>query len=160
MKKNIFKIILLIAIDQMLKFIIINTVGVSGKAITVVPKLLSIIYVENSGAAFGMFLERFFLIALDIVIIVFLIRLSTSKKFNFSNNFKSGMSLIIAGGAGNLIDRIFRGHVIDYIDVSGMFNFPVFNFSDICIVVGVMMSFVIILIETVKSQEKSLDIKE
>lgn len=160
MKKNIFKIILLIAIDQMLKFIIINTVGVSGKAITVIPKLLSIIYVENSGAAFGMFLERFFLIALDIVIIVFLIRLSTSKKFNFSNNFKSGMSLIIAGGAGNLIDRIFRGHVIDYIDVSGMFNFPVFNFSDICIVVGVMMSFVIILIETVKSQEKSLDIKE
>lgn len=160
MKKNIFKIILLIAIDQMLKFIIINTVGVSGKAITVIPRLLSIIYVENSGAAFGMFLERFFLIALDIVIIVFLIRLSTSKKFNFSNNFKSGMSLIIAGGAGNLIDRIFRGHVIDYIDVSGMFNFPVFNFSDICIVVGVMMSFVIILIETVKSQEKSLDIKE
>ena len=63
------------------------------------------------------------------------------------------MSLILAGGFANLIDRIVRGYVIDYIDITKLFNYPVFNFADICIVIGVILVFIIIIINTIKSQE-------
>ena len=76
-----------------------------------------------------------------------------SKKYDFDDKAKLGLSLIVAGGIGNVIDRIFRGYVIDYIDISQLFNYPVFNFADICIVVGVILIMVIIIINTIKSQE-------
>ena len=41
--------------------------------------------------------------------------------------------------SGNLIDRLMRGFVIDYIDITPLFNFPVFNFADICIVIGAVL---------------------
>ena len=47
--------------------------------------------------------------------------------------------LIVAGGLGNLIDRIFRAFVVDYLDVSPLFHFPVFNFADCCVVVGTIL---------------------
>ena len=51
---------------------------------------------------------------------------------------KTGIALamVLAGGFGNLIDRIFRGFVVDFIDVSELINFPNFNFADIFIVLG------------------------
>lgn len=49
-----------------------------------------------------------------------------------------GASLLISGGIGNLIDRIFRLHVIDFIYFKCI-NFPVFNFADICVVIGVIV---------------------
>ena len=76
-----------------------------------------------------------------------------SKKYDFDDKAKLGLSLILAGGIGNVIDRIFRGYVIDYIDISKLFNYPVFNFADICIVVGVILIMLIIIINTIKSQE-------
>jgi len=76
-----------------------------------------------------------------------------SKKYKFDDKTKLGFSLILAGGIGNLIDRIFRGYVIDYIDISKIFSYPVFNFADICIVIGVILVIIIIIINTIKSQE-------
>ena len=48
----------------------------------------------------------------------------------------TSLLLIISGGISNLIDRIFRGGVVDFIDISQVINFPKFNLADICIVVG------------------------
>ena len=87
------------------------------------------------------------------MIIIVVAKLLASKKYNFEKNAKLGMTLIIAGGIGNLIDRVFRGYVVDYIDISELFNYPVFNFADICIVVGVILVMAIIIINTIKSQE-------
>lgn len=153
MKKNIFKIIILIAIDQIIKLIIFNTIGQSGNSITIIPNVLQLTYVENIGAAFGMFMTRIFLIGVDLLIIFVVIKLMVSKKYDFDDKAKLGFSLILAGGIGNLIDRIFRGYVIDYIDITELFNYPVFNFADICIVVGVILIMVMIIINTIKSQE-------
>ena len=47
----------------------------------------------------------------------------------------TALSLVLAGGISNLIDRIFRGRVVDFIDISPIINFPKFNLADICIVV-------------------------
>ena len=157
MKKNILMIIALILIDQIVKIIIFNTIGTSGETITLIPKILSLTYVENIGAAFGIFGERIILIGVNIVIIFVIVKLLTSKKYQFVKSAKFGMSLVLAGGIGNLIDRIFRGYVIDYLDITQLFNYPVFNIADICIVLGVVILFVTILINTVKSQENIND---
>lgn len=153
MKKNILKIILLVIIDQIIKIIVINTLGTSGNDIILIPHFLSFSYVENTGAAFGMWFSRIFLIGLDLMIIFIIIKLILSKKYELEKNAKLGLSLIMAGGIGNLIDRIFRGYVIDYIDITEFFEFPVFNFADICIVTGSIVVMAVIIINTIKSQE-------
>lgn len=153
MKKNIFRIIALVIIDQIIKIIVVNTLGVNGGSINIIPNILKLTYLENSFAAFGISLEGIFLIALEILIIFCIIKLMITKKFEVEQNIKFGLSLILAGGFGNLIDRIIRGCVIDYIDITNLFNWPIFNFADICIVSGVIFIVVMILINTVKRQE-------
>ena len=60
--------------------------------------------------------------------------------------------LIIAGGAGNLFDRIFRGFVVDYFEVK-LFNFAVFNFADCCVVIGaIMLLFYTIFLDKTKKE--------
>ena len=119
---NIILIILLVAVDQLIKVLILGSIGASGESITIIPRVLQLSYVENEGGAWGIFSERIYLI-------------------------------------GNLMDRIIRGFVIDYFDITPIFDYPVFNFADICIVVGVILLFIIIIVNTVKSQEKSIDEK-
>ena len=46
------------------------------------------------------------------------------------------LELIIAGGVSNLIDRLFRGFVVDYIDINQLMSFPIFNLADLCISIG------------------------
>ena len=62
------------------------------------------------------------------------------------------VNLIIAGGLGNLIDRVFRSYVIDYFEVK-LFRFAVFNFADCCIVIGAIIM-VILFIFFDKSEKK------
>ena len=54
--------------------------------------------------------------------------------------------MLISGGVSNLIDRIFRGYVVDYIDINQIFSYPVFNIADISVVIGVilLMGYIII----------------
>ena len=153
MKKNTFIILALILIDQIIKLIVVNTIGATGESIAFIPNILNFTYVENTGGAFGLFSGRLLLIGLDILIIYAVARLLLNKKYELDTKAKLGLSLIIAGGMGNLIDRIFRGYVIDYIDITELINIIVFNFADICIVSGVILVFIMILINTVKKQE-------
>lgn len=153
MKKYIPLIIILVIIDQLIKFIITSTIASSGVTISLIPGVLELSYVENIGAAWGLIPTRIFLIGLDIMIIFAIIKLSTNKQYELEENVKLGFSLILAGGIGNLLDRIFRGYVIDYIDINNILNYPVFNFADICIVVGIILVFIIIIKNTIKKQE-------
>lgn len=153
MKKNIVKILVLIIIDQLIKVMVIGTLGTRGESITLIPNFLNLTYIENTGGAFGISVERIFLIGVDLLIIFFIIKLMTNKKYQIENTANLGLSLILSGGIGNLIDRIFRGHVVDYIDMSKLFSFPIFNFSDILIVIGVILIIITIILNTIKSQE-------
>lgn len=76
-----------------------------------------------------------FIVISNIAIIITLVIFIILQKSKIDRWTLSGVAFIIAGGVGNVIDRIFRGFVIDYIDFSELINFPVFNFADICIVV-------------------------
>lgn len=152
MKRNMYLIILLIAVDQIIKILICNTIAVSNETIILLPHI-ALNYVENTGAAWGMFSERILLIFIDIIVIFVILKALLNKKYEFNNNAKLGMSLILAGGFGNLIDRIFRGYVVDYIDITRLFDYPIFNFADICIVVGVILVITVIIVNTIKDQE-------
>lgn len=127
-----------IGIDQLIKWVIISNVKLY-QLIEVLPNVLYITHTKNTGAAFGMLkgMRVFFIIvtvAVLISVIVLILR-TPAEKFNLS--WSIVCVLIISGGIGNLIDRILWAEVTDYIKVQ---FFPaIFNFADICVVLGVVL---------------------
>lgn len=104
--------------------------------ITLINGLLALTYVENRGAAFGMFSgKQLFLIIVSVGIIV-LLEYYLIKTRPQSKLMQLTIVLVVSGGIGNLVDRVFQGFVIDYIDINQLFSFPVFNFADICVTIG------------------------
>ena len=137
-KKYIFFILLtisLILLDQCSKILIVN--NIKGETVTIINNLLKFTYVENTGVAFGLNSNgNITNIILSIIVIVVILRFTILQKDKIDICTGISLSLIISGGMGNLIDRIFRGKVIDFIDISDILNFPMFNIADILIVVG------------------------
>lgn len=132
-------IVLLIAADQFLKYFMVNSVFAESLSRDLIKfgdlDIIGLRYVENRGAAFSSFEgARWFLIILTLALIVLLIVwvIKDKKKNPF---MVYSAAAVIAGGIGNLIDRIRLGYVIDYIEIR-LFNFAIFNFADICVVLG------------------------
>ena len=125
--------ILLAGVDQLIKYlVVVNLKPIS--SVTVIPGLFSLTYVENRGAAFGMLSNaRWIFILFTLIIIALIIFVLFKYRVN-SKLFNIAVILIIGGGIGNLIDRIFYGFVVDYLSVS--FFPPVCNFADYCITIG------------------------
>ena len=95
-------------------------------------------YIENRGAAFGIFSgKKFMLVGVTGAIIFILMILILLGKIKRCMLLWS-LALIIGGGIGNLIDRIFLGYVVDYLHIT-LFQFPVFNFADCCVVIGTIL---------------------
>ena len=137
-----FLVAVIVAIDQILKYIATATLKNAG-SIIVIPGLLELIYIENRGAAFGILQnQRWFFIIFALGMIFIFVYLINVKKIN-NKIFLTSAVLIIAGGLGNFIDRLFLGYVIDYIKLS--FFPPVCNFADYCITFGVVILTVYIL---------------
>ena len=136
-KVNFLIIITIIAIllDQIIKIIISSKVFNS--SILVIPHVLKLTYIQNTGAAFGIGSNSTSMfVAVNLVIIGLIIYFIFSKKEEISKLILIALHLIVAGGISNLIDRIIRGFVIDYIDISLLIIYPEFNLADIFIVVG------------------------
>ena len=108
---------------------------------------------ENRGAAFGIFQGRVGLLSIvTLAVIAVAVWLLISGKIRHKLAMWS-VGLIVAGGLGNLIDRIFRAFVVDYLDVSPLFHFPVFNFADCCVVIGTALMIFYILVLEPKQRE-------
>ena len=142
---GIIILLLIVFFDQVTKLIFIN------QNITIIPNFLSFNYTQNTGAAFNMGTNNIITIIIINVIIIGLI-----IKFIKDNDLHIGalvsLFIVLAGGISNLIDRIFRGFVIDFIDVN-IFNFPNFNVADICIVLGIIF-LIVITIKSMLCKEK------
>ena len=140
MKKVKFFVIniILITIDQIFKYyILINKENLPNNIINGV---LNFTYCENRGIAFGIGQGGAKIFAIITILIIIVALIYVILKFNKLKKLTLfGIALVISGGIGNLIDRLFRGYVIDYIDFSEIVDFPIFNFADICIVVGVII---------------------
>ena len=140
----------LLAIDQTLKYFVLRDLRPVG-TVTVIPGLLELTYVENTGAAFGLFKQVMWLVVAvtvvaTVAIIVLLFRYKRHSFFSYTT-----AALLMAGGIGNLIDRIAHGFVVDYIHV--LFFDYVFNFADCCITVGAVLFVIHVLFFTREGKE-------
>lgn len=130
---------LLVIIDQVIKSIIIQKMDFN-QSISVIKNFFSLTLIKNEGVAFGLLdkmPEVTFTLSFCIVIIIFI---EVLKKKNFTKMQIIYISMIVGGAIGNLIDRLRYSVVIDYLDFKIFgYNFPIFNFADTLIVIGVII---------------------
>ncbi|MCH1546498.1 MAG: signal peptidase II [Candidatus Marinimicrobia bacterium] len=131
--------VLIVVLDQLTKFIVHSTMNLYD-SIQVVPYLLNFTYIRNEGIAFGIYFEgaETIFIVLPILITIYLFYLLKNEEFQ--DKFSQiALFLIIAGAVGNIIDRIFRGYVVDFIDfhLNGM-HWYVFNIADSSVTIGLI----------------------
>jgi len=127
--------------DQIIKYIVIKTMAPS-QSIPLIKNLLHLTYVQNKGAAFGLFWGwQSVLILIGIALISFMVY----YYFRSAKSFWLSISLgfIVGGSAGNLIDRILRHYVIDFIDLR---FWPVFNLADTMINIGIYIIVIMLLL--------------
>ncbi len=131
----LFIVLSVIALDQITKFLIIGYLPLFD-SIEIFP-FLHIVNIRNTGAAFGMFksLGSSFFIGISVIAIIFVINLLIRNIYN-----SLGLSLVLGGAIGNLIDRILYGKVVDFIDFSiGSYHWPSFNVADSALTVGIIL---------------------
>ena len=135
--------IVLIVMDQLSKFATIKWLKPIG-TITVVEGIFDLNYVENRGAAFGIMQnQRWIFICLTIIITLALIFYKAKYKPK-DKVLNTSICLLVSGAIGNLIDRIFRGYVVDMLEVT-FINYPVFNVADCFVVIGAVLLSIYIL---------------
>ena len=140
---------IILLIDQFSKMIILNIINESK---IIIPKLLEIDIIKNIGIAFGLNNGNLKNIFITIVILIMIIGFIKKQYQNIDRNMMISLSLILGGGISNLIDRIIRGGVIDFIKVS---TFPIFNIADCLIVIGwVLLIICVVRIGTNKEMEE------
>lgn len=142
--------------DQIIKYYVSAYLQPIG-TVNVIDNLFKLTYVENRGVAFGMFTDmRWFFVVLTsamlALIIIYMFKKKPSGKFFYITS-----GLIIGGGIGNLIDRIFYGYVIDYLSIS--FFPPVCNFADYCITAGTIMLVIYLLFFSDMTKDEKKDCK-
>lgn len=149
MKKIFLFSFICILLDQIVKYIIHINLNV-GENINIINNFLSITFVKNTGAAFGILPNgRIFLVISTLIfltVIIYIIKTEKLDKF-----FTLIYSLLIGGIIGNLIDRMIFGYVIDFISFKLLnIYFPIFNIADICIVISCILYIYKILMEEYK----------
>ncbi len=139
-------ILSLVFIDQLTKWLVVLKLKPI-QDFPIIDKVFHLAYVENRGAAFGILQGRhLFFIIMTIIVMIFIMiyyfRLPSTRKYHW---MRLALILLAGGAIGNLIDRIRLGYVVDFLYFK-LIDFPVFNFADICVVVGVGVLSLFILI--------------
>ena len=124
-----------ILIDIFTKQAVIHNLELT-ESFPVIPRVLHFTYIRNTGAAFSLFQGHEWLRWLSLVVSLILIGIGIFKSFN--NIWEQlGFGSILAGAAGNGIDRLFFGSVVDFIDIK-LINFAIFNWADVSINLGII----------------------
>ena len=131
----------LVGIDQLTKWLAI--VHLKEKPpFLIIDQVFELTYLENTGAAFGLgkdqaWMRWIFIVLTFLILIVLTVVLMSGRYRRYKLVNISGI-LIIAGGIGNMIDRLVRGYVVDFLYFR-LIDFPVFNFADCCVVIGAIL---------------------
>jgi signal peptidase II len=136
MAKLLAIVLPLYGLDQLTKWLVLANFE-RGDARTIIPGFFNLVYVTNTGAAFGSFKERnLFFIVLSIVTAFVLVVLFARGFFREKWSFVA-LGLLLAGILGNVTDRLLHRHVIDFLDFYvGNAHWPAFNVADSCICVA------------------------
>lgn len=125
---------IVLGVDQIVKYLISAFFVSHPTAVEVIPSVFYLAYVRNTGIAFGLFRDHTTLLMIAIVgsIIALMIYVITTDDKKWYHRLAYGF--IFGGAFGNIVDRIYRGYVVDFLDFRIC---PVFNCADACISVGV-----------------------
>lgn len=135
-------VLALVTIDQITKALVASRMGLS-ESIPVIPGLLHFTYVRNTGMAFGLLSGadvpfKTLLVTLASILALAAVAYYALRSPGSDPSTRYGLTLILGGALGNIIDRVRLGYVIDFIDVFyGRSHWPAFNVADSAISVGV-----------------------
>jgi signal peptidase II len=141
---EVMTILSVIGIDQLTKQIVRQMVPLH-ETVNVIPGLLDVTHVQNTGAAFGLLNAAEFPYKPAVMIIIAAIALVAIAAYGAQLGFheriaRLGLSLILGGAFGNLIDRALVGHVVDFVDVYWRnSHFWAFNVADAAITIGAIL---------------------
>ena len=138
-------IVALIALDQWVKFEIVKNIQL-GEVQPFIPKIVSLTYLRNTGAAFSILENQQWLFAVITLVVIGAAIWYLSKHIKGSVWLLSALCLIIAGGIGNFIDRMRQGFVVDMFQLD-FINFAIFNVADSYLTIGVLVLIVMMLKE-------------
>ena len=155
-KSNIILVVILVSVLLGLDLLFKYLVSTYLTTVNIIDNFFSLTYVLNDGAAFSLFASRTYLLILIALICLFFI--IYELKNNLDDRVLSiGYSLVLAGLLGNFIDRLMDGYIIDYLSFKIFtYNFPIFNFADILIVVGII---IVIIKEILKERGKKYEVR-
>lgn len=130
---------LIILLDQAVKLLITHNLVV-GESIKIINNFFYITYVNNSGAAWSILTGNRILLIVITLLVLFIIYKYLIKDKKLQKIEQIIYGLLVGGVIGNLIDRVVRGYVIDYLDFY-IFNYdyPIFNIADAAIVIAVIL---------------------
>ncbi len=141
----------LVGIDQLIKYFVIEYLKPIG-VFELIEGFIRLRYVENTGAVFGSFSSHTaVLTVVSIILLIVTVYFLVSQK-NKSKLVSFTLLLMIAGGIGNIIDRIRLHFVVDYIEPT-FIDFAVFNFADCLITVGAFVLMIYLVIDIVKDEK-------
>lgn len=148
---------ILIAMDQLSKWIIVKTMSI-GDSFSVIGEFLEITSHRNYGAAWGMLQNQMVLFYIITLLVLIMIVYFYKQDAAHKPVMQLGLTFVFAGAVGNFIDRLFRGSVVDFIDTKIInYNFPIFNIADSCLTIGVIILLYEILVNENK-EKKNADI--
>ena len=141
-------------LDQAIKFCVFRFMELHQR-IVIIPHFFSLFFVKNTGAAFSI-LENYTFLFIGISI-GFLINmfLYIRKEKNDSSLFRWSLGILLGGVVGNLVDRVFYQAVVDYLAFEiFQYHFPVFNFADSCISIGICLFLLHMIVQRRGENEK------
>ncbi len=127
-----------LALDQFTKWLVVTSLelGESVYPLPALPRLFSLTYVTNTGAAFGLLKEAGMVFVFVAILVITIIVLYVRRVPADQQLVRVALGLQLGGALGNLIDRLRLGYVVDFIDLK---FWPVFNVADSAIVIGVAL---------------------
>lgn len=109
-----------------------------GEGFAIIPRVLSFVYVKNTGAGFSLFQGQTVLLSVISALFIVAIFIYDFFRFDKSRWYLFSLVFIVAGALGNFIDRVSYGFVVDFIKLD-FINFPIFNLADIFLTVGIVI---------------------
>lgn len=137
-------VVVILILDQITKWLVIQKINLY-ETIPVIDQLFYLSHIRNTGAAWNIFGNKTLFLAIfsGIVIVMILVYFPRNKQAAI----RLPLSLILGGAIGNFFDRVFRGSVVDFLQLHfGNYIFPSFNIADSCICIGVVLLLINILV--------------
>jgi len=145
--------VILSGIDQLSKLLVLRYIKPED-TIPLLKGIFHLTYCENRGAAFGILQGRFGLLFITTLLVIIAVTVYMIKNRPQSLTLTTSVTLLIGGAIGNLIDRVCRGFVIDFLDFR-LIHFPIFNIADCFVVCGAILLVIYVLfIEEHKDKNK------